>query len=41
MAPHLIGFCNPVVVQGPVTREIPSSTDWRYTRQMAKIKDEE
>src|SRR6266700_1137506 len=37
MAPHLIGSCNPVVVQGPLTRVIPSSTDWRYTRQIAKI----
>src|SRR2546427_7687794 len=37
MAPHLIGSCNPVVVQGPLTRVIPSSTDWRYTRQIANI----
>ena len=29
IAPHLIGSCNPIVVQGPV----PSSTDWRYTRK--------
>jgi hypothetical protein len=37
----LIGSRNPVVVQGPVTRVIPSSTDWRYTRQMDKIMNEE
>jgi CspA family cold shock protein len=36
MAPHLIGFRNPVVAQGPVPRVIPSSTDWRYTRQLRR-----